>query len=171
MAALIDHFSRGRVPRVPERNHRAYTVAARSGHLNLPSADASPVPLSHRGTQDGTAGKRSRPRRAGQVWSLADSTSGSGRPRLMRLGEEDQRALDPLADVVGAAKLGSQSDGVDVLLHGPHRQEKLVRDYYVVLARGDLGQHLAPALPRLSSASGELARPERTSTSTAMIFE
>ena len=51
----------------------------------------------------------------------------SGLRWRLRLGEEDQHGLHPLADVVGAAEPELQKDRVEVLLNGPLRQEELLR--------------------------------------------
>ena len=61
------------------------------------------------------------------------------------LGQEEQRRLDALADVLAVGEAELEEDRVDVLLDRPLGQDQRVGDRRVALALGDLGEDLALA--------------------------
>ena len=61
------------------------------------------------------------------------------------LGQEEQRRLDALADVLGVGQVELEEDRVDVLLDGALGEDERVGDRGVALALGDLGEDLALA--------------------------
>ena len=60
-------------------------------------------------------------------------------------GQEEQRRLDALADVLGVGEAELEEDRVDVLLDRPLGEDERVGDRRVALALGDLGEDLALA--------------------------
>src|ERR671936_2489901 len=67
---------------------------------------------------------------------------GLARRALVGLGEEQQRRLHPLGDVLGVGQIELEEDRVDVLLDGALREDERLGDRVVALALGDLGEDL-----------------------------
>src|SRR3954453_11643642 len=65
--------------------------------------------------------------------------------RGLGLGEEDERRLDALADLLDVGEVELEEDRVDVLLDGALGEDELLGDRAVALALSDLCEHLALA--------------------------